>query len=172
MKTCEARILLLGILLAVVLLWLHPLLGHPWIFSAHEDIDINSGDIRHQVYVCSFRVKDGIEESAFSREVRRLGIAIPTPPVWKRVQTRFLVSSICVDYTYGPAIGACNSLLAVLTESNASDQDRRIILQKFLATLQNATARTIMEGLHESLENIKKGRATQTIILPLFWTSG
>ena len=49
----------------------------------HEDLDINTGRIRHQRFLLGLRVKDRIEESAISRAVQ----VTEVPPDWRRVNT-------------------------------------------------------------------------------------
>ena len=78
------------ILITLIILRCAILRNHPDFFSLyinHYDIDINSGDGRHQIYICSFRVKNQIHQTTFSQEVRRLGIPVSEKRIWKCFST-------------------------------------------------------------------------------------
>ena len=156
MRPYGVRTILTVGVLAIVVIFFCTLLGCSWVGSSHREIDINSGDIRHRTYICSLCVRNEIEESPFSQEVRRLQIAIPRTRTWKRVSTRFFISRRHIDYTYGPTIAACNLLVETLTEANISDEQRRDVLQRFLAVLPSATSRIILMQLNELLEDIER----------------
>lgn len=99
-------------------------------------MDINSGDIRHAVHVFRLRVKGEIQESDLSREVRRLGIDIPATRVWKRAFESYLVEGRSINWKYGHVDVASDQLLGILDETNASDEERRVVLEKFMASLR------------------------------------
>jgi hypothetical protein len=142
--------------LAVLLgcgMWL--LLAQPWVCNICTAIDINSGDLRRQIYICSFQVKDEIEESSFSREVRRLGIGIPATQVWKSAQSRALLPGIDNWCPYGSVVPMCDYLVELLQQSNLSEQDQRMILERFLATLHTGTPRDLTEFLSRLVGYIK-----------------
>ncbi|HUT45411.1 MAG TPA: hypothetical protein VMX36_03965 [Sedimentisphaerales bacterium] len=74
----RAKHIVLGVIIfAAVSLGTYPLLKHPRVFSICKDIDLNSGDVREQINACFLRIKDEVQTTPFSREVRRLGIAVP-----------------------------------------------------------------------------------------------
>ncbi len=128
-----------GVLLGL-LLFFWPLVGHSWVFCRGTDIDINSGDIRHAVHVFRLRVKGEIQESDLSREVRRLGIDIPATRVWKRTFESYLVEGRSIHWKYGQVDVASRQLLSILDETNAPDEERQAILEKFMASLRKENA--------------------------------
>lgn len=159
MKSNVVPTLLATSVLAVLLcgaIWL--LLAQPWICSIRTDIDINSGALRRQVYVCSFRVRDEIQESRFSREVRRLGIGLTGTPLWKGAQERALLPGIDTHCTYGYALLTCDELVELLAESNLPEQDRRMILERFLTILGTGTPRDFPELLGRLTWYIKRAQ--------------
>jgi hypothetical protein len=163
-----------GILL-VLLLFLWPLLGQPWVFIKYTDVDLNSGDLRTQVRLCTLAVKTEIKPSNLSREVRRLGIDVPATHLWKHAFESRLVNRSYVDYSYGRVVVACNVLVDLLASANAPDEERRTVLKSLMASLQTGDsrraygqARSLMnemgERLNERLETLRKEQEAQTAV--------
>jgi len=146
--------LLAGALLGLVLLLSWPLLGQPWIFCRGTDIDINSGDTRHGVYVLSLCMKNEIQESDLSREVRRLGIAIPATRVWKRAFESHLVNQSHTDYSYGHVVATCDQLLCILDLTKASDQERRVALESLMTGLRTGNPHQAQDQLFLLMDEI------------------
>jgi hypothetical protein len=142
-----------GVLLGL-LLFFWPLLGHPWIFCRGTDIDINSGDTRHAVYVFSLCVKNEIQESDLSREVRRLRIGVPATRAWKRAFESYLVEGSHIDYSYGSVVVTCGQLLSILDETKASDEERRIALETLMTSLRTGNPRNAQEQLYLLIDEI------------------
>lgn len=136
MKPRAAWITCAVAVLAVVLLCLWPLLGRSWFFVKYADIDLNSGDLRHQVRVCSLVVSTRIEESPLSREVRRLGIPVPANRAWRHAFEGRLVRGVCVDYWYGSVYVQIHTLLSLLDQTKTPDEERRVILTELMTSLQ------------------------------------
>ena len=107
------------------------------------DIDVNSGDLRLQDYLFSFKIMDEIRETPFSLEVRRLGIPVGENRKWERATTGTLTRHLSHQYSY--AIGYCIQLVHILDSSNTPEKERIAILQKVLTYLQA-----------EKLEEIRK----------------
>jgi hypothetical protein len=124
-----------ALLLLAVCLW--PLLGQSWVFLRSTDLDINSGRLRHQVHVLSVRVCERTEESALSREIRRLGIQTPSMPIWKCAGESRLVRSVFVNYRYGGVLAEATTLVMELDLMEMADEDRRVVLGKFMEALQS-----------------------------------
>ncbi len=130
-RLAAAVLLLLG-------LGIWPLLGQSWVFLRSTDLDINSGMLRHQVHVLSVRVRERKEESALSREVRRLGIVTAEMPLWKRTSESRLWRGIHVCYIYGGVLARATELVMSLELAEAPDDERREVLQRFMVALQSA----------------------------------
>lgn len=130
---------IIGLFLLVLCIW--PLLGQPWLLSRSRDLDINSGRLRRQTRVFSLRFGEKTEESALSREIRRLGIQTPATPVWKRTGESYLVRSKFVNYAYGGLYATSGQLLAILELVKAPDDERRSVLTRFMSALQSGDAR-------------------------------
>ena len=135
MRIKARRIVLSIIILSILLLGMYPLLGHPRVFSIKDDCDINSGDVRRQIYVCFFRIKNEIHETAFSREVRRLGILVGEERIWKSTYKKVLTIK-CIYIPFGGTIAKCNFLIEMFDVAKVSDQDRLEILERVFISLQ------------------------------------
>jgi len=136
MKASAVSIVIAAAIMAVVLLCLWPLLGQSWFYVKYTDIDLNSGDLRHQGRVCSLVVSTRIEESPLSREVRRLGIAVPANRVWTHAFEGRLVRGVCADYYYGRIFSYGRQLLMLLDLANAADEERRAVVERFITSLR------------------------------------
>jgi hypothetical protein len=147
-------LLLAGILLGGLILLLRPLLGEPWVFRRCTDIDLNSGGTRDVAYVFSLCVKNRIQESDLSREVRRLGIDVPGTRVWKRAFESYLVEGVYIDYSYGGVVATCGQLLRILDLTEASDQERRVALEMLLTSLRTGDPRQTQDQLHLLMDEI------------------
>jgi hypothetical protein len=97
-------------------------------------VDITTGDYRNRVYVCGVPVKSETWESLLSREVRRLGVAVPVEREWKYMGRHF--GGVYRDSSYGFMMGPCENLVAVLEETNTPDEERRAILDKLMKMLR------------------------------------
>ncbi len=145
MKVSQAWILSVAIMFGILVFSVWTLLEQPWLFLSTRDVDICNGDTRDQVRVCSLVVQTRIQESALSREVRRLGIGIPQTRTWKRAFEGRLVNTIQTDYYHGSALMWCDTLVHILDQAKAPDDERRIILEKLMATLQTGDAKRTQE---------------------------
>ncbi|MFC1637218.1 hypothetical protein ACFL5Z_20560 [Planctomycetota bacterium] len=112
------------------------LLDLPHVFNISRDIDVNSGDVRVKIEVCYFRIKDEIQKTPFSEEVRRLGINVSHVRKWVPTHTK-LLSNKRIYYIYGGTPAKCKLLVKMFNDGNVSEEDRRAILQKFLNILQS-----------------------------------
>lgn len=138
------------------------LLGFPRVFSINKEFDLNSGDERVYVYVCFLKIKDEIHATPFSQEVRRLGIAVPQERKWVGTSTKLLrfISKKYIYYAYGAVPTKCNFLIWLFDYGDIQDDNRRIILEKFVTILQtgdyHSVPRMIMEELQNETEKILK----------------
>lgn len=141
------------VLLAIVLF---PLLGDHRIYRTTTYIDVNSGDVRTETTICSFRVSDEIRVTQFSQEVRRLGIPIPENPAWRPVVTKGLTGP-SVGHTLSSVIGQCKLLIAVFAQEEVSDEERVVILKSILGSLKKGKLadREIEDQLRALLSNSK-----------------
>ncbi len=119
---------------------------NPWAFSFREAIDINSGDVGHWTYVCGLRIREDIQTSAFSQELRRVGVKVPPVRNWKRTSTKVLsgkpVATENLDLSH-----QCNFVLAVLNAHKASDAERSVLLAEALGILQTGDPKEMNEFL-------------------------
>ena len=105
-----------------------------------NDMDINSGDIRHCVFLrCPWLgdmpVKSTVHESRLSQEARRLGLGIPSTRAWRLMDRHY--DGVFEDGVYGLcASGVPNLLLRILDETKTPDAERRAILEKFMTSLR------------------------------------
>lgn len=141
--------------LAGLLLFFWPLLGHPWVFSRCTDVDINSGETRDAVYVLCLRVKNEIQESDLSREVHRLGIDIPAIRVWKCAFESYLVEGRYIDYSYGGVVATCSQLLSVLNQAKAPDEERRVALEMLMTSLRTGDPRQAEKQTYLLIDEIE-----------------
>lgn len=56
-----------------------------YIFESGLYVDLNSGDCKGEKYIFSFKLKNKITTTRFSREVRRLGIDVSDERIWKKM---------------------------------------------------------------------------------------
>ncbi len=175
MRATSPTAWMVGAFLLLLCLCLLPLLGHPWVFIKYTDVDLNSGDLRTQVRVCTLAVKTEIKPSNLSREVRRLGIDVPATHLWKHAFESRLVNRSYVDYSYGRVVSACGTLVDLLASANAPDEERRTVLKSLMASLQTGDsrqaygqARSLMnemgERLNDRLETLRKEQEAQTAV--------
>jgi len=127
------------IIISILGLVLCPLLSDPRLFSSCQDIDLNSGDIRVQVNVCFMQVKNEIQTTPFSREVRRLGIAVPQERRWVRRSTEVIrvLYKGCIYYSYGRTFSQCKTLMMIFKDGDVPDAERAAIMQKILTHWQS-----------------------------------
>ncbi len=140
-----------AILLVILGAW--ELLYVTGMYWVHRDVDVNTGDIRTQSYVCLVRVRDEIEASPFSQEVRRLGIGVGKERVWKRAGTR-LPGRGFVCFRYGGAVANCDFLVRLLDGVETPDEGRRVILQSVLTSLQAGDLAAIDKQLQALAEKL------------------
>jgi hypothetical protein len=89
---------------------------------------------------CESSLKSEIQESDLSREVRRLAIDIPATHVWKRAFESYLVEGRYINCKYGSVCVGYHQLLSILDEVKAPDDERRVILEKFMTSLRTEDA--------------------------------
>lgn len=130
-KRTISTIMFLLVLLAVG--WL-ALWRTPWGLMEESAVDITTGDYRNRVYVCGVPVKSETLESLLSREVRRLGMAVPAEREWKYMGRHF--GGVYRDSSYGFMMGPCENLVVIFEETNTSDEERRAILEKLMEMLR------------------------------------
>ncbi len=103
-------------------------------------MDINSGDSRYQEYRGDRLVKSEIRESALSNEARRLGISLPAERKWEPMHRNrpgnWAHGPTYEDYACGFLMGVCNDLVRILAEAKTPDDERRVVLEKFLTMLR------------------------------------
>jgi hypothetical protein len=140
----KPRLLTIAIVLSPIVLvvlafcvWL--LLGEPWVFSSNWEMDINSGDLRHQACIFCMPGNGRPYESPLSHEIRRLGIAIPATRVWKRIGQSCIVQRISINYVYRHVLLECDDLLDTLDEVEAPDEERRAVLESLMTSLRIET---------------------------------
>lgn len=104
------------------------------------EIDIKSGDFRGVIYTPDGSSRYGIYESELSKEVRRLGIPIPDQRRWVEFYGGPGFGGMEVNYVYRPLLPAVRRLLELLDQVNATDEERRSVLERFMASLRTEKA--------------------------------
>jgi hypothetical protein len=122
--------------LATVAFGLLVVLCIPLLTSTYESVDVNSGVVRRQVYICGLQIRDTIRVTPLSQEVRRLGISTHETPHWetmyRRVHRRRGSAS-----NYYLALDSAKVLVQYLDPLALPDDSRRKILQATLQYLKN-----------------------------------
>lgn len=139
MKIKIRHLLFILVVLLLLVVCVDFLLGFPRVFSINTDFDLNSGDERVYVYVCFLKIKDEIQTTPFSQEVRRIGIDVPQERKWVGTSTKLLrlITKRYICPVYGGVPAECNFLIKVFDMVNVSDENRRIILQEIITILQS-----------------------------------
>lgn len=141
------------------------LIGVPFVYNKSTDIDINSGDIRIRTVVFSFIKSEKIEQTPFSKEVRRLGIPIDENRSWKYGSSYILTigghSQSWISYLI------CETIVKMFNDIDMPDDERKAILQKVLMSLQTGNHDDIvyqysviakrMKPVGPSLNKIERG---------------
>ncbi len=99
------------------------------------EIDLNSGDVRDTRSFLDRRSRYEIYETNLSREVRRLGIPIPEKRHWVIIY-RPPSGGMEIYYAYEDLPRKARRLLRLLDEVNASDKERRAILERLMTSLR------------------------------------
>ncbi|MBM4024079.1 MAG: hypothetical protein FJ280_01550 [Planctomycetes bacterium] len=141
-RLSRVMIVLSPVVLAMVVFCAWVLLGEPWVFSNNTDLDLHSGALRDQMFVFGVPVKSRVYESELSREIRRLGIAVPATRTWKRIGQANLVQRHSISSGYSRVLVRCDALLNTLGEVRAPDDERRVILQRLVTILQTQDPRS------------------------------
>lgn len=136
------HLILIIVVLLLLVVCVEFLLGFPRVFSINRDFDLNSGDVRWYTYVCFLKIKDEIKTTQFSQEVRRLDIDVPQERKWVPTHIKFLIFKY-INYVYGRTPEECNYLIKLFDKGNVSEENRRIILQKFMKILQTGDRRNV-----------------------------
>lgn len=124
-KKTGVRVLVgLGVMLLVVVT-IH-IVRHPWWpYCVRTAIDANSGTLARRTYVCDCKVRETVEETAFSREVSRLGITVDEGRHWRSAGGR-----------YGYLIGDCKMITWAMDALGMPDAERSAILAETLAIIR------------------------------------
>jgi len=135
----KRRRIVLGIVtLATVLTGILVLLVHPTAVTTNTYIDANSGDVRVETTVFGLPVGDTIKQTQFSREVRRLGIAVPHERAWQLVLTeKGLLLGTHIGYRLGGVPDLLDWIVALFERGRLSDQERLVVVEKILGRLRN-----------------------------------
>ena len=130
------------------------LLGFPRVFSINRDFDLNSGDERVYIYACFLKIKDKIQTTPFSREIRRLGIDIPQERRWIITHTKvfMILHDKYICPVYGGVPTECNFLIWLFDHGNVSDKNRRITLQEIITILQSKDRRNVPRMITEKVQ--------------------
>ena len=152
----RTRFVILSVSLILIILLLLLLSGHSTVYSRYGDIDINSGDLRWQTYLFSLLIKEEIQETDFSREVRRLGIPVGEDRIWEHCIMITLIRRR--GYQYGGTVVDLAELINILDFTDTSDQDRIAILHRTLTALRKGNCREISRLRQELYFNLMEGR--------------
>jgi hypothetical protein len=130
----------------------HPL-SPPGRSYARQDLDLNSGAFRYQEDSTASSGKTTIVESPLSREVRRLGIKVPETRNWQPMYIEKHNGGLHADFIYPKVVQVANQLLRLLEKTGTADNERRLILEKFMMSLRTEDpSRVCTEGDLMALE--------------------
>lgn len=100
------------------------------------EMDLNSGDVRGLISISDEPPRYGIYETNLSREVRRLGIRIPEKRQWLRIDGSGYYGGVYIDNPYSDLPPDTREVLRLLDEVNASDEERRDVLERLMTSLR------------------------------------
>jgi len=112
-------------------------------------MDINSDDIRHCVFLrCPWMgdlpVRSTVHESVLAQEVQRLGITIPAKRIWRLMDRHY--NGVFEDGVYGLFVsGVPRYLFSILDKTQPPDEERRVILERFLTSLRTEEPHLVAE---------------------------
>lgn len=113
------------------------LLVHPRIFITNTYVDVNSGDLKMETTICGLRIWNRIRKTPFSREVRRLGIAVPQDRAWRLARTeQAMLMGTHSHARLDPVRHDLRLLIEIFTVGKVSNQDRLVILESILKSLK------------------------------------
>jgi hypothetical protein len=122
-------------------------------FSEKSSCDLNSGDYRYEKYIYTLKIKDEIEMTDFSKEVRRLGISIPDERIWV-----FLSGSSVTPFFSGQRAdgklgisGNLRRLMMLLDTNEISDSQRTSIIEEILVCIKEKNMANVDKGFKEIL---------------------
>ncbi len=144
---------LAGGLFLLLLLVAGSAVRQPWIFEKRTAIDVHSGDVRTQIRVLGIECREQVRTSVFSREVRRLGIEIPEERMWTDMYYHSLMGRVFAS-RYAPALHHSVLIVDLLDRMKASDEDRRIIVERVLRHLRQGQ----FDEIYEQFGALVKGR--------------
>ena len=123
---------------ALLLIGIFILLVHPRVFITNTYMDVNSGDVRAVTTLRGLRIWDNVRTTPFSREVRRLGIAVPKDRVWRLARTeQAMLMGTHSHARLDPVRHDLGLLMEIFIIGNVPDQERLVILESILESLKN-----------------------------------
>ena len=149
---CVILILFFALLLSLIIA-----LEWRGFWCVHTDIDIMSGDIRHQRYVAFFLVDKKVLPTGFS-ELSRTLFADQPKPVWRRASTEPILRSR-ISYGFNRTISECSTLLKLFVVYDVPESEQLLLMRKFRNFLRESKPRQFTEELEE-LETLLETRET------------
>ncbi len=140
----EVVILSIIIMILLIPLFFNGLTSNRWIYKYDTYLDFNSGDYKEQSYVFNILIREKIQETLFSKEVRRLGIEVPEQRIWK-CTGNFPFSHIGGNTQYSEAHRRIVTLVKWLYILEIPDKERLDIMQKALKCLQTDDTGKVQE---------------------------
>lgn len=110
-------------------------------------IDIMSGDLRRTKSSSDGTTQYEVYESELSKEVRRLGVPIPEERQW-RVIARPASKGLHIRYVYADALLIAQRLLMLLDDVDASDEERRATIERFMNSIRTEKPSTAFKNGH------------------------
>lgn len=117
------------------------------IFCVYTDIDILSGDVRQQRYICFVKVSEKVEQTEFSKYVKEMIQDLKLQSDWKRVSTTgTLLKKVFVYSKWHGAINDCQTMIDYI-KSKESKEEQIFLLKKCLECLKNGQTENIIKLL-------------------------
>lgn len=130
-----------SVIIALVALGITAFVGYvslvvvfPWspVCCRHQDIDINSGRVRHTRYVLFCKVSERVENTPLSDAIGERGVASATPD-WRRVNTFSPGVHHSPHYGFHSAFGQVGSLTGIWQHVGFGEEVRRKTAADLLA---------------------------------------
>ena len=157
----KSKVAVLSIFLVLIVGWVAGLGCYPLVMWSplncrHDDIDIDTGQIRQQRYLLGLCVRERIEDSPVSRELQLAGIA----PDWRRANTFSPLVRHSPHYAFHSAIHQTRLLELVWQTAPFTPAARKRTSQDVLRLWQTGQRDGAADGYIDALSALAMDRDT------------
>ncbi len=159
MRSCAFRLAVL--IVAVLAAWIVGLGCWPVVIwsplnCSHEDIDVNSGRVRHQRYLLGLRIRKSVEKSSLSRLLA--DEVAGQPEYWRRVNTFSPLVGHSPHYLYHGAIAQVYKLEMLWDFAHFTPEAKRQTARDVLAFWQKGEGYFLAGDYLRRLESLADSR--------------